>query len=75
MMLDPQSRYKIIVSFQPVLGFQVTGVFMRNWDTKDEFGECQADKDLEDAKLICDHLDIPLHEVNFVKEYWTEIFL
>ncbi|XP_064633032.1 mitochondrial tRNA-specific 2-thiouridylase 1-like [Lineus longissimus] len=55
-------------------GFHVTGAFMRNWDTKDEFGECRADKDLEDAKLVCSHLHIPLHEVNFVKEYWNEVF-
>ncbi|XP_014211143.1 mitochondrial tRNA-specific 2-thiouridylase 1 [Copidosoma floridanum] len=55
-------------------GFNVTGVFMKNWDLPDELGVCQVDKDYEDAKWICDKLKIPLIEVNFVKEYWNEVF-
>ncbi|XP_033745789.1 mitochondrial tRNA-specific 2-thiouridylase 1-like [Pecten maximus] len=55
-------------------GYEVIGVFMVNWDKLDELGECQADKDFEDAKYVCNHLDMPLHKVNFVKEYWNEVF-
>ncbi|XP_074646045.1 mitochondrial tRNA-specific 2-thiouridylase 1-like [Tubulanus polymorphus] len=55
-------------------GHRVTGVFMRNWDGRDEFGVCSVDKDLEDAEYVCKKLDIPLHEVNFVKEYWNDVF-
>lgn len=47
---------------------------MKNWDIADEFGQCTQSKDLEDAKWVCKYLEIPYHEVNFVKEYWNEIF-
>ncbi|XP_071867535.1 mitochondrial tRNA-specific 2-thiouridylase 1 isoform X1 [Bombus fervidus] len=55
-------------------GFNVTGVFMKNWDIKDETGICQIEEDYEDAQWVCKKLDIPLVEVNFVKEYWNNIF-
>ena len=47
---------------------------MRNWDVRDEQGNCSADSALEDASFVCNHLDIELHEVNFVKEYWNNVF-
>ncbi len=55
-------------------GFTVTGLFMRNWDALDETGVCSADKDEEDARFVCDKLNIPFHQVNFVKEYWHDVF-
>ncbi|KAG8177331.1 hypothetical protein JTE90_018355 [Oedothorax gibbosus] len=55
-------------------GFQVQGVFMRNWDIADEKGFCQADHDKEDAEYVCRKLNIPFIEVNFVKEYWNNVF-
>uniref|UniRef100_A0A674JBP5 Mitochondrial tRNA-specific 2-thiouridylase 1 n=1 Tax=Terrapene triunguis TaxID=2587831 RepID=A0A674JBP5_9SAUR len=55
-------------------GYQVTGVFMKNWDTLDEQGVCSADKDCEDAFRVCQKLDIPFHQVSYVKEYWNEVF-
>ncbi|XP_020279874.1 mitochondrial tRNA-specific 2-thiouridylase 1 [Pseudomyrmex gracilis] len=55
-------------------GFNVTAVFMRNWDIKDETGHCVIQKDYEDAQWICDRLKIPLAQVDFVKEYWNEVF-
>lgn len=56
-------------------GYEVIGVFMRNWDEKDEKGHCTADTEAEDAEWVCQKLDIPFHEVNFVKEYWNDVFL
>ncbi|XP_060823928.1 mitochondrial tRNA-specific 2-thiouridylase 1 isoform X1 [Bombus pascuorum] len=55
-------------------GFNVTGVFMKNWDIKNETGFCQTEEDYEDAQWVCKKLDIPFVEVNFVKEYWNNIF-
>ncbi|KAJ6666440.1 hypothetical protein lerEdw1_000715 [Lerista edwardsae] len=55
-------------------GYEVTGVFMRNWDTVDEKGICSADKDCEDASRVCQMLDIPFHQVSYVKEYWNDVF-
>lgn len=55
-------------------GYSVTGVFMKNWDLLDETGVCTADKDCEDAYRVCQTLDIPFHQVSYVKEYWHEVF-
>jgi len=52
----------------------VTGVFMRNWDVTNETGHCTVDSDCEDAKYVCSHIGIPFHEINFVTEYWNDVF-
>ncbi|XP_014358828.2 mitochondrial tRNA-specific 2-thiouridylase 1 [Papilio machaon] len=56
------------------LGYHVEGVFMRNWDHNYEAGFCSDEKDFEDASFVCRKLDIPLHKVYFIKEYWNEVF-
>ncbi|XP_075976853.1 mitochondrial tRNA-specific 2-thiouridylase 1 [Anticarsia gemmatalis] len=55
-------------------GYQVEGVFMRNWDNNYEAGFCSDERDFEDATFVCRKLDIPLHRVYFIKEYWNEVF-
>ncbi|KYN12809.1 Mitochondrial tRNA-specific 2-thiouridylase 1 [Trachymyrmex cornetzi] len=55
-------------------GFNITGVFMKNWDVRDETEKCVVEKDYDDARWICDKLEIPLTQINFVKEYWNEVF-
>lgn len=47
---------------------------MKNWDIRDETGNCTVEKDYKDARWICDKLKIPLIQVDFVKEYWNEVF-
>lgn len=47
---------------------------MKNWDETDETGFCSSDKDYEDAQYISNKLQIPLTQVNYVKEYWNEVF-
>ena len=37
---------------------------MRNWDEDDD-GYCTAAADLQDARRVCESLDLPLHTVNF----------
>lgn len=54
--------------------FDVVGVFMKNWDAVDEEGKCEADREFEDAQWACDKLEIPLKQVDFVKEYWNHVF-
>lgn len=53
-------------------GFDVTGIFMRNWDDKDP--ACPADSDYEDVRRICETLDIPYYSVNFEEEYMDRVF-
>ncbi|XP_071389957.1 mitochondrial tRNA-specific 2-thiouridylase 1 isoform X1 [Centroberyx affinis] len=55
-------------------GYNVTGVFMKNWDSLDERGVCSSEKDCEDAYRVCQTLNIPFHQVSYVKEYWHEVF-
>ncbi|XP_053170009.1 mitochondrial tRNA-specific 2-thiouridylase 1 [Scomber japonicus] len=55
-------------------GYSVTGVFMKNWDSLDESGLCSSERDCEDAYKVCKTLDIPFHQVSYVKEYWHEVF-
>lgn len=55
-------------------GYRVIGLFMKNWEEKDENGVCQSNKDYEDVVRVCDHIGIPHYAVNFVKEYWDSVF-
>lgn len=55
-------------------GFEVHGVFMKNWEETYETGYCSAAEDLEDARSVCETLAIPLHQVNFTAEYQQRVF-
>jgi tRNA-specific 2-thiouridylase len=65
-------------------GYEVTGAYMRNWDAmlnNDYLGnptvnndQCPQEKDYDDAKAVASKLGIPLLRVDFVKEYWDEVF-
>lgn len=65
-------------------GYEVIGLFMRNWDAgvnNDILGNptlnnniCPQEQDYNDALEVCKKLDIPLHRVDFVKEYWDYVF-
>jgi len=49
-------------------------VYMQNWDDKEESGTCSGVRDAEDAEWVCQQLQIPFGQVNFVKEYWNSVF-
>ncbi|MDX1517540.1 MAG: tRNA 2-thiouridine(34) synthase MnmA, partial [Woeseiaceae bacterium] len=53
-------------------GADVHALHMTNWD--DDDGYCTAAEDLQDAREVCRQLDIPLHHVNFVREYRERVF-
>jgi tRNA-specific 2-thiouridylase len=55
-------------------GYQVEGLFMKNWQETDDLAYCSAQQDLEDAEQVCAELDIPLHKINFAREYWDRVF-
>ena len=55
-------------------GYQVEGLFMKNWDEDDGTEYCTAMDDLADAQAVCDKLDIKLHTANFAAEYWDNVF-
>lgn len=55
-------------------GFQVEGLFMKNWDEDDGTEYCTAITDLADAQQVCERLGIQLHTANFAAEYWDNVF-
>ncbi|CAI9388359.1 tRNA 2-thiouridine(34) synthase MnmA [Niallia sp. Sow4_A1] len=55
-------------------GYDVIGIFMKNWDDTDEFGVCTATEDYEDVIRVCNQLGIPYYAVNFEKQYWDKVF-
>ncbi|MFK4754326.1 tRNA 2-thiouridine(34) synthase MnmA [Oceanobacter antarcticus] len=55
-------------------GYQVEGLFMKNWDEDDGTEYCTAKDDLADAQQVCDALGIHLHQANFAAEYWDNVF-
>jgi len=55
-------------------GYQVSGLFMKNWDEDDGTEYCTAKEDLADAQSVCDSLGIELHTANFAAEYWDNVF-
>ncbi|MCM2972827.1 tRNA 2-thiouridine(34) synthase MnmA [Larsenimonas suaedae] len=55
-------------------GYQVEGLFMKNWDEDDGTEYCTAKEDLADAQRVCDTLGITLHTANFAADYWDNVF-
>lgn len=55
-------------------GYDVIGIFMKNWDDTDEHGVCTATEDYDDVIRVCNQLDIPYYAVNFEKKYWDHVF-
>ena len=65
-------------------GYEVIGLFMRNWDSSlnnDYEGNpnlnnniCPQEQDYNDALKVCEELNIPLHRIDFIKEYWDNVF-
>ena len=53
-------------------GYDVHALHMTNWE--DDDGYCTAAADLQDARRVCEQLDIPLHDVNFAREYRDQVF-
>lgn len=65
-------------------GYDVEGVFMRNWDSATNldfkgnptaFDEvCEQEQDYQDALAVANKLKIKLHKVDFIEEYWDDVF-
>jgi tRNA-specific 2-thiouridylase len=53
-------------------GLEVQGLFMSNWDDDDAY--CTAAADFQDARRVCDMLQVPLHRVSFADAYRKRVF-
>lgn len=55
-------------------GYQVIGLFMKNWEETDARGVCKASLEYEDAERVCEQIGIPCYSVNFASEYQESVF-
>ncbi|MCL2621486.1 MAG: tRNA 2-thiouridine(34) synthase MnmA [Firmicutes bacterium] len=55
-------------------GYNVVGLFMKNWEEKDESGICTSEADFADVKRVCEKLEIPYYAVNFSEQYLDKVF-
>ena len=55
-------------------GYNVIGLYMSNWDEKDECGACTGEEDFADVRRVGNALGIPYYTVNFAKEYMDRVF-
>lgn len=55
-------------------GYEVEGLFMKNWEEQLPGGECMWEADVEDAMHICELLEIPINTVDLANDYWEKVF-
>jgi tRNA-uridine 2-sulfurtransferase len=55
-------------------GYNVSAIFMKNWNEDDDDNYCPAEEDYADAQTVAAKLNIPLKAVNFAAEYWDKVF-
>lgn len=65
-------------------GYEVIPIFMQNWDTvanndvkghtKKIVDGCESNIDYEDAKKVAEYLNLKLHKVDFIDQYWNNVF-
>ena len=55
-------------------GYDVVGLFMKNWEDDDTDEYCSSKQDLIDAVSVADHIGIDIEAVNFSKEYKDKVF-
>lgn len=55
-------------------GYEVIGLFMKNWEDDDDSEYCSSRQDLIDAVAVADTIGIPIEAVNFASEYKDRVF-
>src|SRR5690625_6361630 len=55
-------------------GYEVIGLFMKNWEDDDDSEYCSTRQDLLDAASVADLIGIDLEAVNFADEYKERVF-
>ena len=55
-------------------GFEVVGIFMKNWEDDDDSAYCSSNEDFVDAAAVADVIGIEIEHVNFAAEYRDRVF-
>jgi tRNA-specific 2-thiouridylase len=55
-------------------GYDVVGIFMKNWEDDDDSEYCSSNIDFVDAAAVADVIGIEIEHVNFAAEYKDRVF-
>ena len=55
-------------------GYEVVGLYMKNWEDDDDDEYCSTRQDLIDAAAAADVIGVELEAVNFAAEYKDRVF-
>ena len=55
-------------------GYEVVGIFMKNWEDDDDSEYCSSNIDFVDAAAVADVLGIEIEHVNFASDYKDRVF-
>src|SRR4051812_8929845 len=55
-------------------GYEVVGIFMKNWEDDDDSEYCSSNEDFVDAAAVADVIGIEIEHVNFAAEYKDRVF-
>lgn len=62
-------------------GYDVHAIFMQNWDSyvnnekiSNDRDKCEYQYDYDDAKKVAEHIGVPIEKVDFIDEYWNDVF-
>ncbi|MGE0498464.1 MAG: tRNA 2-thiouridine(34) synthase MnmA [Ramlibacter sp.] len=55
-------------------GYEVVGIFMKNWEDDDDSEYCSSNVDFVDAAAVADVIGIEIEHVNFAAEYKDRVF-
>lgn len=55
-------------------GYDVSGIFMKNWQDNDPDYPCTSKEEAIDALDVCEHMGIPMDAITFVDEYRERVF-
>ena len=55
-------------------GYEVVGIFMKNWEDDDDSEYCSSNEDFVDAASVADVIGIEIEHVNFAAEYKDRVF-
>ena len=64
----------LVAALALLRGYDVIAVHMRSWDADEEGGACDGGREREAAAAVAAALGLRLHDADFVRRYWTDVF-
>ena len=70
----PAGRFSVTAWLLKQQGYEVVGLFMKNWEDDDDSEYCSTRQDLLDAASVADLVGVEFEYVNFAAEYKDRVF-